>query len=134
MLLSLLLHFHTFQESTQLSSHLGLTRSHPTSISVADNDFSTFPNGATHHMFHTIHLTPAVSPGRAEGRNPTNRTVCLKTHIHTLKTPHCILFTSGPIKPKEISTYKKEFTLFCSYVPSRQHAKLQIQSKVRTVI
>lgn len=105
MLLSLLLHFYSFSKRNQLTSHLGLVRSYPTSISVADNDFNTFPNGAAHHMFHTIHPSPTVFPGQAEGRNPTNRTMCLDKKEHTRH--HKVSFSHSALKPKEISTYNK---------------------------
>lgn len=106
MLLSLLLHFYSFSKRNQFTSHLGLVRSYPTSISVADNDFNTFPNGAARHMFHTIHPSPTVFLGQAEGRNPTNRTMCLKKKKkHTQH--HKVSFSHSALKPKEISTYKK---------------------------
>lgn len=80
-----------FPVRNQLNSHLGRVRSWLTSISVADNGFNAPPVARTHHMFHTIHLSPAVAWAKPRGANPQ-----IEQRAKRISSPQSLVFTFGP--------------------------------------
>lgn len=80
-----------FSVRNQLNSHLGRVRSWLTSISMADNDFNTPPVDRTHHMFHTIRLSPAVAWAKPRGTNPQ-----IEQRAKRVSSPPSLVFTFGP--------------------------------------